>query len=1015
MRPKGSVLVVGGGISGVQASLDLANSGFFVHLIEKKPSIGGKMAQLDKTFPTNDCSACILSPKLVEAGRHPNIKLHTLSEIVELKGDVGDFTAIVKQYPRYIDTSKCIACGACAEKCPKKVENEFDFALGTRKSAYIPYPQAVPLKYLIDKESCIWLKNPGRCGFCQKVCPAGAVNFEDTEKIIQINAGAVIISTGYTTFNPQSLDYTGYKIIPNVVTALEFERILSPSGPCMGHLERPSDKKVPKKIAWLQCVGSRSMSRDSKPYCSSFCCMYAIKQAVISREHSKEHLSASIFYMDMRTHGKDFEAYYNRAKKSGINFIKARVHNIVPTHEGNVIIRYSTPDKKINYEEFDLAVLSTGIETDLSTINLARHLNIELDDNNFIKTETFNPSKTSRNGIFVCGNAGSPKDIPQSVMDASAASVNVSGFIFQSRWEDTVNIERPKERNISAESPKIGVFVCHCGINISSVVDVKAVSEYARTLKDVAFVQDNIFSCSQDTIGQMVNIIKEKSLNRVVVASCSPRTHEALFQETLEDAGLNRYLFEMANIRDQDSWVHKDNPEKATRKAMDLVRMAVNRVRSYNALPFNSVGVNKTALVIGAGVAGITAALSIADQGFPVVLVERKDRLGGHANKFFMTWQGDDVRKYLDNITEKVKNHPNITLKLNNEISDVKGSVGRFSTTLSDGSQIDHGVAIVAIGGESYKPKDKNLPHNYLYNQNPNVMTLLELDQKFLKIEIDINNISSAVFIHCVGSRIPQRPYCSRVCCTHAIQRAIELKKQKPLMKIFMLYRDIRTFGVIERLYTEARELGILFLRHDTEHFPVVTEENKKIIVLAWDEVLQTNIEIHPDMLVLASGVRPRDDAKKLAMLFKCAINQDGYLLEAHLKLRPVDFATEGIFLAGLCHYPKFIDESVSQAMAAAGRALTILSKDVIPAESIVANVNIQKCAACAVCIEVCPYKAISMDEKTGKAIVNETLCKGCGACVAGCRSDAIILKNIGNIEIISAIKAGLEETLFFN
>lgn len=1012
MRPKGTVLVLGGGISGVQASLDLANSGFFVHIIEKKPSIGGKMAQLDKTFPTNDCSACILSPKLVEAGRHSNIKLHTLSELIDLKGEPGDFTATVRQNPRYIDTSKCIACGACAEKCPKKVENEFDFALGKRKAAFIPYPQAVPLKYLIDKESCIWLKNPGKCGFCKKVCPADAVNFEDTEKIIQLNAGAIIISTGYTTFNPQSLDYTGYKIIPNVVTSLEFERILSPSGPCMGHLERPSDKKVPKKIAWLQCVGSRSMSRDSKPYCSSFCCMYAIKQAVIAREHSKEHLDANIFYMDMRTHGKDFEAYYNRAKDNGINFIKARVHNIVPTHEGNVIIRYSTPDKKINYEEFDIAVLSTGIETDLSTVNLANQLSINLDEYNFIKTDAFNPSQTSRKGIFVCGNAAGPKDIPQSVMDASAASVNASKLIFQSRWEDTVNLQKPEERDISSEPPKIGVFVCHCGINIASVVDVKKLSEYAKTLKDVVFVQDNIFSCSQDTIGQMVNIIREHGLNRVVVASCSPRTHEPLFQETLQDAGLNKYLFEMANIRDQDSWVHKDEPEKATRKAMDLVRMAVNRVRSCNPLPFNSVSVNKTALVIGAGVAGMTAALTIAGQGFPVVIVERKDQLGGHANKFFMTWQGDDVKKYLDEITEKVRNHPNITLKLNNEIADVKGSVGRFSTTFSDGCVLEHGVAIVAIGGESYKPKDTSLPHNYLYGQNPNVMTLLELDNKFLKKEIEPKNINTAVFIHCVGSRIPERPYCSRVCCTHAIHRAVELKKQNSSMKIFMLYRDIRTFGTIERIYTEARELGILFLRHDPGHFPVVTEENKKIKVLAFDEVLQKNVHINPDILVLASGVRPRDDAKKLAMLFKCAINQEGYLLEAHLKLRPVDFATEGVFLAGLCHYPKFIDESISQAMASAGRAITILSKDVIPAESIVANIMTSKCTACTVCIEVCPYKAIGLDEKTGKALVNESLCKGCGACVAGCRSDAIILKNISNIEIVSAIKAGLDEIL---
>ncbi len=1008
-NPKGSVLVVGGGISGVQAALDLADSGFYVHLVEKSPAIGGAMSQLDKTFPTNDCSACILSPKLVEAGRHLNINLLTLSEVLDLEGEPGSFKVRVRQNPRYVDPEKCIACGTCAQKCPKKVPNEFDFGLGTRKAIYLRYPQAVPLKYSIDERACIYLKKPGRCGFCKKVCPTGAINFDDRPKEFTLEVGSVILALGFRPFDPKDLEFTGYGRLKNVVTSMEFERLLSPSGPCMGHMERPSDKKEPKRIAWLQCVGSRDINKACHGYCSSVCCMYAIKQAVIAREHSKSgDIEASIFFMDMRTHGKGFEAYYNRAEKEGIRFLRARVHTVLKGRDENLIVRYVEDDGIPKEKEFDLVVLSIGLETDPSVISLSKRLGIELDADNFIKTSSFSPVSTNRDGIFVCGAFSEPKDIPQSVMEASAAASCAQERLWPSRWTETKKKSFPPERDVYAEPPRIGVFVCSCGINIAGVIDVKEVTEYAKTLPGVVFAQNNLFTCSQDTINQMAQTIKEKGLNRVVVASCTPRTHEPLFQETLREAGINKFLFEMANIRDQDSWVHQDDPEAATQKAKDLVRMAVSKVRGDEPLPYNFVPVKKRALVIGAGVAGMVASLSLADQGFPVTLIERKDRLGGHGRKFYRTWQGNPMQDYLKGLIETVTSHENIDVRFKTTLKAVSGSVGQFKSELSDGSLVEHGVAIVAIGAESFKPREGKW--NFLYGKNPNVHTLLELDQRFIKKDPGLLGLNQAVFIHCVGSRVPERPYCSRVCCTHAIDQALKLKELNPDMDIFMLYRDIRTYGKREHIYEEARAKGIVFIRYDLDNLPKVREKDGRMIVEVRDPIIDEEVILHPDLLILASAVRPRDDVGELSKLFKCAMTEEGFLLEAHMKLRPVDFATDGVFLAGLCHYPKPVEETIAQAKAAASRAAIVLSRDEVPAESITAAVNPMKCTGCALCTQVCPYHAVNIDENTGKAVVDTALCKGCGACVAGCRSDAITLKNLGNEQIMAAVEAALEE-----
>lgn len=1021
---KGSVLVIGGGITGVQTALDLADSGFYVYLVERTAAIGGVMSQLDKTFPTNDCSACILSPKLVECGRHLNIQLLTLSELVSLKGEPGNFRAVIRENPRYVDANKCIACGMCAEKCPKVVPNEFNNGLGTRKAAYLKFPQAVPLKYAIDAKHCIWLNKPGRCGACAKACPAGAINFDDKPKEHILEVGAVALALGFETYDPSLLDFTGYGRLKNVVTSLEFERLLSPSGPCLGHMERPSDHAIPKRIAWLQCVGSRDINRACNAYCSSVCCMYAIKQAVIAKEHAAGHLDATIFYMDMRTHGKDFEKYYERAKASGISFIRSRVHSVWPagqavhTQKGfeyghDLLVRYSDEDGHLHEETFDLVVLSVGMQLSASARELLSKLDIPLNSHGFVPFSSFSPNSTSKPGIFICGPVSDPKDIPQSVTEASSVAAEISALLSSSRWQATKTKEFPPERDITAEPPRIGVFVCHCGINIASVVNVKEVAEYARTLPGVVFVQDNLFTCSQDTIVNMIATIRREGLNRVVVASCTPRTHEPLFQETLREAGLNPYLFEMANIRDQDSWVHQNEPEKATQKAKDLVRMAIAKVRGNQPLSANVVPVHKRALVIGGGVTGMVAALSLADQGFPVDLVEKADGLGGNARRLYRTWQGEEVAEMLQSLIDRTTSHANITLHSSTTLERTSGSVGRFKTTLSNGKEIEHGVAILAVGGQPWRPSGE---WQYLYGEEERVKTLLEVDELCMADENVgvsgrsplLSQLNHVVFIHCVGSRIPERPYCSRVCCTHAIDQALKLKELNPRMNIYMLYRDIRTYGQREILYQEARAKGIVFIRYDLNNRPTLTKDGDTLCIRAMDHVLKRPLVIHPDMVVLASAVEPRRDAGELSKFFKCSINAEGFLMEAHAKLRPVDFATDGVFLAGLCHYPKPLEESIAQAKAAAVRAVRVLAQDVVPAESAVAVVNPAKCVTCGVCAKICPYSAISKDPVLQKASVDASLCKGCGACVASCRSDAITLKNMGNEQIMAAIEAAM-------
>jgi len=842
------------------------------------------------------------------------------------------------------------------------------------------------------------------CFACVTACQALAVDHSMEEERITLEVGSVILAPGFERFDPSRYDEYAYSELNNVVTGLEFERMLSASGPLRGHLVRPSDHKEPKKIAWLQCVGSRDINHCDNSYCSSVCCMYAIKQAVIAKEHAKNGLETAIFYMDMRTFGKDFERYYDRAREiHGVRFLRSRVHSIDPEpHTDNLVLSYVDEIGQVEEEVFDLVVLSVGMQTPGELIDVSARLGVDLDPDRFCSSSSFQPAATSKPGIFVCGSFAGPKDIPQSVMEASGAAAAAGRILAPARDALTVSRESLEETDIRGEPPRVGVFVCHCGINIAGVVDVMAVRDYARTLPYVVHVENNLYTCSQDAQEQMLQVIKERKLNRVVVAACSPRTHEPLFQETLVNSGLNKYLFEMANIRNHDSWVHGSHPDAATQKAKDLVRMAVTKVALLEPLQEATVEITQSALVVGGGVAGMVASLHLADQGYPVTLVEAKSELGGHARQLRETWRGEDVTVFLRDLIARINDNSLIRVYSNSELQEVKGFVGNFQTKIRIGgtngtkfTTLRHGIAILAIGGRPIETDE------YLRGQHSRVVRWHELEDAFEAGKL--RKADSVVFIQCVGSREPQRPYCSKICCTFSIQQSIKVKETYPDMDVFILYRDIRTYGQREDLYRRARAAGVIFIRYSLDEKPLVeTDSEGRLRVVAKDHILQKPLVISPDFITLATAIETQG-AESLSRMFKVPLNQDKFFLEAHTKLRPVECATDGVFLCGLAHYPKPLEESISQAQAAASRAITLLARKTIQVSGQVAAVNPAHCSACGVCVEICPFGAPGFNDR-GLSQINQALCKGCGLCVASCRSSAIALKGFEDKQIFAMI-----------
>ena len=844
-----------------------------------------------------------------------------------------------------------------------------------------------------EANRCVNCAICSECLECVRVCKAQAVNHEMKDELIHFDVGAIILANGYEPFDAKRKPELGFGRYKNVVTSLQFERILSASGPYSGHIQRPGDGKVPGKIAWIQCVGSRDVT-EGNDYCSSVCCMYATKQSIIAKEHESD-LETTIFYIDMRSFGKGFESFYNRAKnENGTRFIRSQISSVKenPLNE-NLILRYVDTENGSGSidEEFDLVVLSVGLVANKSIKDVAELTGIQCNQFGFAGAQDSLPLVSSREGVFLSGAVNGPKDIPETVMQSSAAAALCGELLQDVRGTEIEIREYPPERDVSGEEPRIGVFVCHCGINIASVVDVNKVVAYSKNIPGVVYAENALYACSQDSQKKFKEIIKEKNLNRLIVASCTPRTHEPLFQETLREAGLNKYLFEMADIREQCSWVHQKEPEKATEKAIDLIRGSVGKSQLLEPIHFKTVGITKSTLVIGGGMSGMNAALSLAKQGIEVYLVEKKDCLGGELVYIKSGLEGYHWQTQLIDTIKEVELNEGITVFLNSEIDKISGFLGNFNSVIKGASttEIKHGAVVIATGAGQFTPDE------YLYGQNPNVLTQRELEAR-LEHNFSTNHV---VMIQCVGSRNADREYCSRVCCGEALKNALAIKKKDPEAMVTVFYREIRSYAYKETYYRKAREKGVRFIHFPDDQYPQVSERNGALEIKVFNTVLRKELKMTADTLVLSPAIEPdKQNNKRIGELLKVPLSDDGFFMEAHVKLRPVDFANEGIFVCGLAHSPKFTEENITQALAVAGRVTCLLSKDKLEVGGLISVVDSEKCASCLTCLRECIYEAPFINNK-GVAEIEAVKCQGCGNCASACPAKAIQLRTFTDLQ----------------
>jgi heterodisulfide reductase subunit A len=991
-----SVLVIGGGIAGIQSALDLAEAGAQVYLVEKQATIGGLMAVLDKNFPTLDCSICIEAPKMSEVDLHPNIRIISPAEVIKVDGQAGDFRVQIKQETRFV-TDECTRCGDCTSVCPVVMPNEYDSGMAARKAIFTPIPQSVPGTYLIDIENC--LNDPPNyipCDRCVQVCPPKAIDFlMQRETVVNIRVGAIILAVGYDMFDPRLMPEYGYGKHPDILTALEFERLVNSAGPTGGEIIRPSDGKHPEEILFVLCVGSRD--HRFYHYCSRFCCMYSIKHAYQALDHGVGEVD--VLYMDVRAFGKGFDGFWKRTEDEGASFIRGRPARISPNGTGSIEVLYEDTDKAVRVNaQYDMVVLANAVAPQEGLKDLAGIMNIEVDEDGFILADEIRGGlvTTTRTGIYVAGCASGPKDIPDSVSEASAAAALALSHLTDKSWPAPIAVEPMMDIDI----PRIGVFVCHCGSNIAGVVDVEKVVKFATGLPDVVFASHQMFSCAGNTQQEIEQAIKAENINRVVVAACSPKTHESIFRGVMLRAGLNPYLLEMSNIRNMDSWVHKHEKEAATQKAKDMVWMAVEKARRLEPLEISELPLIQKTLVIGGGIAGMTAAAAIADQGFETHLVEQNNRLGGMLNELDQIAPANIPSGHLLEAKIRQVEAGGVKVHLGTSVENIGGVVGNFRAILSDGSNLDVGALVVATGAIPYQPEEFNS------SKDPRVITNLDLEAR---LQAEVPDAERITFIACVGAR--QGSWgCSRYCCTSMISQALRLRKMGK--KVRVLYKEIRTYSrQAEELYEEACRAGVQFIRYDPDQPPqkVITWQDDHLHV--YDHLLGVKLLIPTDLVVLVIGLHPSSD--DLADQLKLSRSEDGFYMELHPKLGPVQTAVQGVFLAGASQGAKDVRESMAQALAAAGKAGALLSHGKIEKEPLTAKLIPDLCAGCMRCVKVCPYSAIEQIGEPGKdgtVKIIEAACMGCGTCAAECNFSAIEMPYFTRDQILAQIDAALKE-----
>jgi heterodisulfide reductase subunit A len=1027
----GAVLVVGAGIGGMQAALLTAEAGFKTYLLDKAPAIGGLMPLLDRTFPTDTCGLCTSCPTqpaycpFIECDRHPNIELVPYAEIEDLEGEPGHYSVSITRKARYVDADLCTGCGECVAVCPVEVPRELGGGLETRRAIYRPYPQAFPDTYLIDRKHCT------ECMECVKICPTQAVGLNMEPQRDRLEVGAIILTLGASAFDAHQKGEYGFGRYEDVLSSIQFERMLSLTSPSGGIPVRPSDGRVPKRIAFIQCVGSRDTLVE-RGYCSSMCCMYAIKQATLARERAPES-EATVFYMDIRACGKDFDRYFERSHaERGVVYRPSMVSMVkLAPKTRNLILDYTDEAGQRHEEEFDLVVLSVGFGPPEGAEELAFRLGITLNEYGFCQRSELALTETSKAGIFVGGAFGEPKDIPETVAETASAAASAACFLATSRGTLLQPAgEFPPERDVFYEDPKVGVFVCQCGAEIAEVVDIANVVTYAGGLRDVTLAHEIPMACTPEGLEEVRRAITEEGLNRVVVAGCTHRLYERPLHDCLRSAGLNPSLLERVNLRGECAWVHRRDPTAATTKARTLVRMAAARARLLEPAQRAEGALIPSGLVIGGGLAGLTASLSLAEQGFQAYLVEKEGQLGGNLRHTRYLMGGSDPQQYLADLIAQVEDNERIIVYRQARLEDVSGLVGQYKTTLSVAGQdepvtLSHGVIIVATGAEEAQPEE------YLYGKHPRVITQRELEKKLADGDKAVLAARRIAMIQCVGSRDENRPYCSRVCCPQAVKNALRIREANPRADVFVFYRDIRTYGFMEDDYRRAREAGVVFVRYDPEAKPQVSPqyasppkpalskveglggtkggaEGEQVRVIAHDPALGGQLSIDADWLVLSTGMVPSAGNEALARLLDVPLNQDGFFLEANPKGSPLEFEADGIYLCGLAHAPKLASESIAQANGAAIRAAVRLGKERVEGPAIVATVDEDLCAGCGLCVSLCPYGARQMDEVARVARVVEVLCRGCGLCVTVCPNGASQQRTFGARQIMAMLEAAL-------
>ena len=1001
---KSSALVIGAGIAGMQSALLLAEMGRKVFLLEQGPAIGGYFPLLDKTFPTNSCGVCFMSPTppafcpIYECHLHDNIELLPYSEVKKVEGTGGDFRVSIVRKPRFVDPKRCTLCEACIKVCPVEVEREFGGGLEKRKAIYLPYPQAIPHSLVIDPRTCT------RCGECVKACAPGAIDLDMKEEEEEIGAGAILLGFGFEPFLAQKKGEYGFGRYENVLTSVQFERLISTSSPTQGFPVRVSDGKKMEKIAFIQCVGSRDPS-CGQDHCSTICCMYATKQAMIAKERASG-LNVTFFYMDIRPMGKDYERYYERAKSEyGIEYIRSAISSVKELQQTkNLFITYLKEDGIFEEREFDSVILSVGFTPPQNIKDIAGGMGLLLNQQGFCQTDEFHPAQTSVEGIFVGGAFRGPRDIPETVVEGSSAAAAAASFLAPNASSPSRK-EYPMEGALGEEIPKIGVFICHCGEELKKSLSLFDLILGTKLLREVVHIEEVGLACLPEDLDLIKKRIGEHGLNRIVIAGCSHREIRKPMEEMAKGMGFNPYLIEYANIREQCAFVHRDLPELATEKAMVLIRMAVERARRIQPIRKGSQKVEKRGLVVGGGVAGMTASLRLAEQGYEVCLIEKERELGGNLRDSFYTLRGSNPQSLLQDLIQKVKNHPSIRPYFETEIIGFEKRNGHYKTKIRrpDGEEsLEHGALILATGGREVVPKE------YLYGKDPRVITQRQLEKMIHLKDEGLKEVRSAVMIQCVGSRDEEHPYCSRICCGHAVKNALKLKEQNHSAQVYVLYRDVRTYGFYETYYHEARGKGIVFIRYDLEKKPEVALENGRLSVSVFDPAMGSRVSLPADRLILSAGVEPNDN-RDLAKIFDVDLNPDGFFMEANPKSAPLDSVDRGKFFCGLCHSPNFIEDSISQGNASAARAGALLSKEAVEEKAYLANVIKRLCCGCGLCVTVCPYGARALNEEEVKAEVMESLCQGCGNCVVACRNGASQQRNFDKALNLAVLDAAID------